>query len=816
MNTEVLAKEKTSCYHCGELCADQSVQSEEMIFCCSGCKLVYEILQENDLGNYYCLEQQPGISFKKYSSVNRFDYLDDPSVVDRLTDFKSPDFTSITLYIPNIHCTSCVWLLENLYKLDDGITKSSVNFLKRELNISFRQADTSLRQIVELLASIGYEPEMRLEKLDHKESVYHSPNRRLWLKLGVAGFAFGNIMLFSFPEYLSGSTLSSSGSFHTFFGILNIALALPVVFYSARDYLKSAWAALRQGGINLDVPISMGILALFLRSVYEITTGIGAGYMDSLTGLVFFLLIGRIIQKKTYERLSFDRDYKSYLPISATVLDPEGTERTISIDKLAEGTRMLIRNKELVPADATLLSEKSFIDYSFITGESKPVEVTKGETIYAGGRLVGTSTEMSTIKEVSSSYLTRLWNDAAFNPDTKPVVSSLADRISPHFTLSVLLIAVTAGLLWWPVSAEMGITVFSAVLIIACPCALALSTPFTLGSALNIFSRNGLYIKGIEVIERLANATSIVFDKTGTLTEADRADVAYRGEELGEYDRKLINAVCRQSLHPLSQKIAAHLSFQNGVAVQSYEEILNQGIKAKADNRDLLIGSAPFIENNLHNGTICQAQQNPATSTVHVAIDGQLKGRFEISNSYRNGILDLLGRFKDRFSTFLISGDNESQKHEFVPYFKESAVRFNQTPRQKLEFIKDLQKDDGTVVMIGDGLNDAGALQQSDFGIALTDNVNSFTPACDAILDGKALNRMGEFIDFSRASITVIKLSFVLSLLYNVIGLGFAVAGLLSPLVAAILMPLSSISIMIFTTAGTHLAAKKSGLISWK
>ncbi len=774
--------------------------------------MVYEILNDNELGTYYCLEDQPGISFKKYQSSKRFDYLEDASVIDRLVDFRNNGFISASFYIPNIHCTSCVWLLENLFKLNDGITKSSVNFLKRELSISFDEEKISLREVIELLASIGYEPELRLEKLDNNEAA--SPNRRLWLKLGVAGFAFGNIMLFSFPEYLSGSTLNTQGSFHIFFGILNILLALPVLLYSSNDYLKSAWAAVKQGGINLDVPISIGILALFSRSVYEIITGVGAGYMDSFTGLVFFLLIGRMIQKKTYERLSFDRDYKSYLPISVTFLDEEGNERSTSIDKLTEGMQMLIRNRELVPADAELLSDSCYVDYSFITGESDPVEVQQGETVYAGGKIIGPSVTLKAIKEVSNSYLTKLWNNAAFEDHQQNrKVSSLADRISPHFTLAVIGIAITAGILWLPTSTEMALTVSTAVLIIACPCALALSTPFTLGSALNILSRNGLYIKGIEVIEQLANTTSVVFDKTGTLTKADQAEVSFNGK-ITEHEQALIANACRQSMHPLSQKIASNIKAPQ-LDVTRINEQINKGITAAVEGQSLVIGSKLFLEEQLPQH-IPTPNHDKAVSVVHIAIDGEWKGWFAIGNSYRGGIKDMLFTFKERFSTFLLSGDNDSQKKQFAPYFGKDSLRFDQTPQQKLEFIKDLQQHGHNIIMIGDGLNDAGALQQSDFGIALTDNVSSFTPACDAIMDGKSLRRLNTFINFSQRSITIIKLSFGLSLLYNIVGLSFAVAGQLSPLVAAILMPLSSISIMVFTTVSTHLAAKKMGLASWK
>lgn len=811
MNTDTLTA--TECFHCGEPCDEGVVCLEEKYFCCEGCKMVYQILDDNELNTYYCLEEQPGTSFKRQSSHARFEYLDDESVVERLTDFRNNGYLSVSLYIPNIHCTSCVWLLENLYKLDNGITRSSVNFLKRELSISFHETKTSLRSVVELLTSIGYEPELRLEKLDKKKAT--SPNRKLWLKLGVAGFAFGNIMLFSFPEYLSGSTLNKDGIFHIFFGVLNIALALPVLLYSCSDYLKSAWAAVKQAGINLDVPISIGILSLFGRSLYEILSGVGAGYMDSFTGLVFFLLIGRIVQEKTYERLSFDRDYKSYLPISVTVLDEKGNEISTSIDALKEGARMLIRSHELVPADATLQSQSCFIDYSFITGESEPVEAQQGDTIYAGGKIIGTAAQMTTVKEVSNSYLTKLWNNAAFDDIEKNKVTSMADRISPHFTLAVMGIAVTSGILWWSISSEMAISVFTAVLIIACPCALALSTPFTLGSALNIFSQNGLYIKGIEVIEKLANATSLVFDKTGTLTKSDEAEITFHGKPLTDSERQLIASACKQSVHPLSQKIATNLKDQPAMAVNRFKEVMNKGITATVGDHDLLIGSASFLAENMDTEPN-SSPQGDATSVVHIGIDGVWMGWFEISSAYRPGIKTLLSKFKNSFSTFLISGDNDTQKTQFAPYFNESSLRFEQSPQQKLDFIKKLQKDGQQVVMIGDGLNDAGALQKSDFGIALTDNVSSFTPACDAILDGQSLNRLDTFIDFAKSSITIIKLSFGLSLLYNIVGLGFAVAGQLSPLVAAILMPLSSISIMLFTTGSAYLTAKRKGLSTWK
>lgn len=804
---------KDRCYHCGDDCTNTSISLDDKVFCCEGCKTVFQLLDEHNLCTYYSFDENAGNTIKTGLERKRFEYLQDLEVEHKLVDFKNGSTTSVTFFIPNIHCTSCVWLLENLNNIDEGILKGTVNFLKRTVTILFDDSKTSLRAIVELLTTIGYEPNLKLEQLQEKKS--GNIERGLWLKLGVAGFCFGNIMLFSFPEYLKMDQSGSSEMFRYFFGGLNIALAIPVLLYSSIDYLKSAWAAISQRGINLDVPITIGIIALFGRSLYEILSGTGAGYFDSFTGFIFFLLIGKVVQQKTFDRLSFDRDYKSYLPISVIRLI-NGEEQSIPVNRLEIGDRIFIRNQELIPADSVLDSTEAAIDYSFITGETDPVAIQRGEQVFAGGKIVGAHAELLISKKVEHSYLTQLWENEAFQLTGRHKdITSFADRISPAFTFTVLTIAVVSLGIWLNIDASKAFTIFTAVLIVACPCALALSTPFTLGSALNILSLNGLYVRSTQVLEQFSRVTSFVFDKTGTITEAEKKEVHYTGTELSEKELIWISSTVHQSIHPLSKAIYSALSASENLTPDSLKELPGKGLMAGFSSTTVWIGNRKFLT-ELGATNLPKKPHLLHGSLVLVCINGEYVGEFVLQNRIRSGIDSLLNDLGTNHNLFVLSGDNEAEKNKLIQvYANWTGMHFNQTPVEKLEFVERLKAEDNHVVMIGDGLNDAGALKASDFGIAISDDMSSFSPACDAIAESSDLPKLAKLVEFSRASFRIILASFGLSLLYNLTGLAFAVTGNLSPLVAAIIMPLSSVSVMAFTTLATRFKANQMKLKIW-
>jgi len=797
-----------ACYHCGEVCPGESIAIDEKVFCCEGCKTVFEILNDNGLCRYYDIDENAGISLKGKPQAE-YAFLDDTEVQERMLDFTDGERTKVTFYLPQIHCASCIWLLENLYKLSGGILDSKVNFLKKEIYITYSETEASLRRVVELLASIGYAPTINFSDLDKEERPVI--DRRFFYQLGVAGFVFGNIMLLSFPEYL-GLDKTVDQRFFQLFGYLNIFLALPLVFYSARDYLQSAWLGLRQRTLNIDVPISLGILTLFGRSVFEILSHSGAGYLDSLAGLVFFLLIGKWFQQRTYHNISFERDYKSYFPIAARK-KTEGSHTTVSLDKLEAGDVILIRHQELVPADSILLRGKGKIDYSFVTGESEPVTRKEGEKIYAGGRQTGEAIEVSLTRKVSQSYLTQLWNDEAFTKKQSSDTGRLADRVGKYFTVAILLIAFTTLAFWLPKDMHTAINAFTAVLIIACPCAVALAIPFIFGNALRILGRRQFYLKNTGVIESLSDFDRTVFDKTGTITQRGDNPVTFSGQPLNFSERQAVLAMTGASTHPASQQISSYLNQRQAegkaavpAPISGWKEVVGKGILASSGDRVFRLGSRQFMSPELR-------EHCPDDAGVYLQIDQQIRGCFYIEHLFRPGTDTVMDFFRQKGETFLLSGDNDREQLLLQPFFSaEGSMLFRQSPQDKLKFIKSLQSDGHRVLMLGDGLNDAGALQQSHAGIVVAEDTNNFTPACDAILQADNFSLLPTFIAFARRSIKLVYGAYAFAFVYNVIGLSFAVQGTLSPIVAAILMPLSSISIVLFGMLASNWVAKRMGL----
>lgn len=788
------AKQKTSCYHCGEQCVEEHLVHQGHDFCCHGCKTVYTLLQDTGLTSFYEIEDSPGSTIKPKSDNK--DFLDLDEVKSKFIEFSEGSQNRVTLYLPTMHCAACIWLLEKLEQLNRGVVKSEVNFLKKEISVIFNTEQISLKELVLLLEDLGYPPDLQRDKASTKGNAARKTDL---LKLGVAGFAFGNIMLFSFPEYLSLDDASLE-SFKPLFNILNFALAMPVLLYSSTEYFKNAWKSLKIRFLTIDVPIALGIVTLFGRSAYEIISATGPGYFDSFAGLIFFLLIGKWYQNKTYDALAFDRDFKSYFPIAVARITDAG-EEICMIENIKIGDRLRILQHQVIPADCQLISETAAIDYSFVSGESDVIRKREKDLLYAGGRNTSVAFDVQVVKEVSQGYLTSLWNQADFHSETKSF-STIIDEVSRFFSVGILSIAFLTLGFWLWVDSSQAINAFTAVLIIACPCALALSMPFTAGNVSRILGKMGFFVKHANVLETIAKTDKIIFDKTGTLTKGSQFDVKYEGRELDVDTLSLIKATVSQSTHPLSQAIKRYIK-ETPCAVDSFVSFEGYGVEAKVDSKTIRVGSASF----------CSADETLVFgkgSKVFISIDKTVVGAYTIEKATRDGITTLVSNLAPFFKTFLLSGDNDSEKSAMRSIFGSATnLHFNQSPKDKQVFVYQEKEDSSVVMMIGDGLNDAGAIKAADIGVAVADDVFSFSPACDVILQADQLQHLDAFIAYIKKSISVVKASVVLSLIYNVVGLSFAVQGALTPLVAAILMPLSSISVVLFVTLLTNVLKPK-------
>ncbi len=786
---------KSPCYHCGEDCGKHPLILGDKIFCCDGCKMVYNILKESGLCEYYLISENPGNSRRLKVKEDKFLFLDDAKIKQSLISFANEKQTWVTFYLPQIHCSSCLWLLENLHHLNGHIISSTVNFARREANIAFNHTAISLRQVAELLTSIGYEPYISLNDM---KMVKPDLQRDKIFKLGIAGFCFANIMLLSFPEYF-GIDVNELGIARVF-RWLNLVLSLPVLFYSASEFYMSAWRSMKHGFLNIDVPIVFALIITFTRSLYEVLSGTGSGYFDSITGIVFFMLIGRILQQKTYDHLSFERDYTAYFPIAATRLNSDSSE-TVALPDIKLHDHLLIHHQDIIPVDGILTRGDAFIDYSFVTGEGMPVHTTMGEIVYAGGKQLGGNIEILVVKEVCQSYLTDLWNRQEFKEDKSTLQQPFVNAISRSFTWSVLSIATACAVYWYVNDAARIWNSVSAVLIIACPCALLLSNTFTNGNILRLLARNRFYLRNAQAIENISAINHIVFDKTGTLTSGASLIIEYKGVALTEDIQNKVASLAMQSSHPLDRALASHLSAATLFQIKRFTEIPGKGIEGYAGNDRISLGSGTFS-----GGWYPSENQ----TEVYVGINDHVFGKFVFRHQYRRHLASMLRSLGKHYSFTLLTGDNDGERQNLRKLFGCNAqLMFRQSPSDKLDVIRQLQAEGKKVMMLGDGLNDAGALRQADVGIAVSENANYFTPASDAILDASNLSDLSRFIHFCKLNKKVVMVSFIASIFYNISGLYFAVQGNLSPMIAAVLMPASSLTILILTFGATSFAARR-------
>ncbi|BAM99523.1 heavy metal translocating P-type ATPase [Blattabacterium cuenoti] len=738
---------------------------------------------------------------------NIFDFLDDEKISEKIIDFNHKNITTVRFFIPSIHCGSCVFILESLPKLYQNILNSTVDFSSKKIWITYNNIEFKLSDIAQLLDNMGYKPSINFESIENKKSL----DRELIGKLAISFFCFGNIMLLAIPEYVGA--LKEDIWFMThrnFFRYLMVILSLPVVVFSFTDHIKYAVLGLKKHVLNMNVPISIGILVLFLWSCYEVFFDLGSGYFDSLSSFSLFLLISKIFQIHTHNKiLSFDKNYKSFYPALITKIHSHKKEEKILLSSLKKGDLILIRNEEIVPADSILMKGNAILDNSFITGESDLISKKMGERIYAGSKQKGEAILIKVIKNIDHSYLSLLWNKNKSNHIRHKKLfdlNSISTKFSQYFTPIILIITILTGI-YWSFSHDVSKifhTVFS-VLIITCPCALVLSSPLIFGNMIRVFSKNGFYVKDIFTMERISSSKTLIFDKTGTITDPNKEKIYFVGNMKGE-EKKMIASLLKNSSHPLSQKILSELSIKDFYFIKNFREIIGKGLEGIIKDVPVKIGSSKYL--GITNKIINENEINQ--TTVFISINHKFVGYFLFRNYYREGIEKMFQDLK-KYKIVILSGDHNDLEKKYLKSIlpKSSQIFFSQSPEDKLNYVKKLQEKGEKIIMFGDGINDCAALNQSEVGISVSENPTSFFPSCDAFMQSNCMNHIFLFLKISKVSTKLVFINLMISLLYNSIGIFFAVTGNLNPFIAAILMPLSSFSVIFFSITSTWIVSRK-------
>jgi Cu2+-exporting ATPase len=789
-----------SCAHCGLPVPACRVESSPgaVNFCCDGCASVHAVLHAAGLEAYYDRRSHEFEKGQKnvQPSRGRFEEFDDPSFRQQHCRSQGRGIFSAEFVLEGIHCSACIWLVERLSRVEPSVVEARFDMTRSVLEISWDDAQAPLSAALRALASLGYHP--HAASSPDVGRARRSADRALLLRLGVAGAAAGNVMLMALALY-AGEFSGMTGEYRALFRWGSLLLATPSVFWSGAVFFRGAVAALRTRTPHMDLPVSIGILAGYAGSTINTLRGRGEIFFDTLCTLVFLLLVGRYLQR-THQRGSVKASELINALAPSTAHTVEGAQRRdVPAPSLKSDAVVEIFAGERVPADGVVLAGSSSVDTSLLTGEPVPQEVAVGDRVYAG-----TTNETATLRvrvesAGSESRLGRLMQSVEATQRQRTPIVRLADRVAGYFVLAILALAALTLGVWLYLDPSVALDHTVALLVVTCPCALGMATPLAISAALGQAARAGVLFKGGEFVEELAQPGVLVFDKTGTLTTGRLELVDW----LGDASLKpLVRAAEAKSGHPIARALQRAIP-ENDLLVADVEDAVGY-LRARVEERKVLIGSPATLRQSLGSlplwaETAVANSARAGRTPVLVAVDGALMALAAFADQVRPNTAKSLRRLRSLgFQVQVLSGDQQGVVDEVV---RELAVPFeeqtgNADPEMKLATIQALRQRGKRVFMVGDGVNDAAAMAAANVGIAVHGGAEACLAAADVFTTRSGLEPLVVAAEGSRRTLRVIRAGIGLSLVYNLLGIGCAASGVLSPLLAAILMPLSSITVV--------------------
>ncbi len=797
-NAEVDARSSELCAHCGAVSGTDETDPQGHRFCCSGCRTVYAVLHAEGLNDYYELRERSGAAPRAARTTGRsYEELDDAGFLERTARPLPKGLMVIELYVEGVHCSACVWLVERIALTVDGAVDATLDIGRSSVRLVWDPARTRLSAIARSLDRLGYP--VHPARGSAAELLRRKERRSLMVRMGVAFAAAGNAMLFASALY-GGEFTGMEPQFVTLFRWLSLAVSLPAVLWSAWPFFRGAWASLVMRTPHMDLPIAVGILTGFVGGAVATWRGQGGVFFDTITVLIFLLLVGRFIQLRQQDLARNAAEMLHALaPARARRLEADGPH-DIPADALLVGDQIEVRAGEHVPADGRVVTGESMLDRAWLTGEPLPDAVGPGDTVHAGCTNLRAplviAVECAGLETRVAQLIARVEQAA----QRRARVVRLADRVSAYFVLVVHLLALLTFIGWSFFDLWRAFDNTVALLVATCPCALGMATPLAVTAALGRAARQGLLVKGGDALEQLAGARLVVFDKTGTLTEGRLELVLWEGPlDIQPH----IRALELEAVHPVADAFVRALPAGTTSEVTSFTYQPGGGIAAEVAGRRFRVGSSRYFQErglalpDKLERTLA-AQVALGRTPVLIAEDDQIVALAAFADPLRADTVQSLRKLHALgLELAVLSGDHPLAVAAVaaqlgVPLrFVEGGI----SPEGKLERIEQLARNH-RVVMVGDGLNDAAALSAASVGVAVHGGAEASLEAADAFSTHPGVNSVRLLIEGSRRTLSTIRRGLVFSLAYNVIAIGLAMAGHLSPLMAAVLMPLSSLTVL--------------------
>ena len=785
--------DKVLCTHCHlEFNESVMIVDGEHYFCCSGCQGVFHLLSDEGLDTFY--EKSNNVSLTplthQYDDSSNFNA---DAFYDKFVKTNSDGFKEVSLIIEGIHCSACVWLNEKALHKMDGVIEANINFTNNKATIVWADEVVKLSKIIDMIRSIGYNAFAYDASI--QESHANRERKDYYLKMAVAIFASMNIMWIAVAQYAG----YFSGITQDIKTILNIAegiLATPVLFYSGWVFFRGAYYGLKTKVVNMDLLVASGASLTYLYSIYITLLEDGEAYFDSVSMIITFVLIGKFLEVISKKNAADTLDViGKHIPSEVNIVK-NGSVISCKLDDVGVGDIVVVSSGEKVLLDGEIIKGAGSFDESNLTGESEPIFKSKGQNVISGTTSINADIHFRATKDFEHSTLSNLVTLLESAINKKPRIQQIANRLSEHFSSAILILSFLTFLFWliFGNSFETSFMIGISVIIIACPCALALATPVATLVGLSLGAKRGILFKEAAQLETMAKVDTLVLDKTGTITVGKPEVIKEHIYE--EFDKKLLYSLVKASNHPVASGIYEHLKKRDenlvDIIFDEFTQIPASGISAIYKKQEILGGNKKLINDNC-----IEIDFSSDNTLFYFAVNKKIVAIYELSDKIKDGAKELVDNLLKRgIQTIMLTGDNEHVAKKVANEVGITSYVYEQTPENKAEYINKLHQDSKRVVMVGDGVNDILALAYADIGIVMGSGSDIAVEVSDVVLLDDSLKSLQDAFKISRTTFGLIKQNFGISLVYNGVTIPLAMAGYVIPLVAAISMSVSSLLVV--------------------